>query len=140
MEENQTTDVYTFNKGLPGFEELRKFSLQQYDDIFSLLSAVDDPAVAFMIVNPFDFHEEYEFELSPEHLEELDITDPGQIIVRCIVTLHKDIQRATGNLLAPVVFNHQKKLGKQIVLHNTEYKIKHFLWKNGDPEKKDGDL
>lgn len=140
MKEKEITDMFTFNKGLPGFEDLRSFTLQQHDEIFSLLSSVDNAAVTFVTVNPFDFHKGYEFELSPEHLEELYITEPEQVIVRCIATLYEDLQKATCNLLAPVVFNHQKKIGKQIVLHNTEYQTKHFLWENGESLNKDGDL
>ncbi|MGV2884500.1 flagellar assembly protein FliW [Paenibacillus taichungensis] len=140
MKEKEITDMFTFNKGLPGFEDLRSFTLQQHDEVFSLLSSVDNAAVTFVTVNPFDFHKAYEFELSPEHLEELYITEPKQVLVRCIATLHEDLQKATCNLLAPVVFNHQKKIGKQIVLHNTEYQTKHFLWENGESVNKDGDL
>ncbi|WP_336782147.1 flagellar assembly protein FliW [Paenibacillus illinoisensis] len=133
-------EAYTFSKGIPGFEELKSFDLQKHDEVFSLLSSVEKPAVAFVTINPFDFDLEYEFELSPENVDDLGVTEPGDVEVRCIVTLHDKIQNATANLLAPIVFNKQKKMGKQIVLQNTEYKTKHALWRDGDSLGKDGDI
>ena len=133
-------ETYTFAKGIPGFEELKTFDLQQHDEVFSLFSSVKEPAVAFVTVNPFDFHPEYEFELSPENVEDLGVTDPDDVGVRCIVTLHDEIRNATANLLAPIVFNKQKKIGKQIVLQDTEYTTKHALWKDEDSLSKDGDI
>lgn len=133
-------ETYTFPKGIPGFDELKLFDLLQHDEVFSLFSSVEEPAVAFVTVNPFDFHPKYEFELSPENVEDLAVTDPGDVGVRCIVTLHDEIRNATANLLAPIVFNKQKKMGKQIVLQNTEYTTKHALWRDEDSLSKDGDI
>ncbi|MGG4481032.1 flagellar assembly protein FliW [Paenibacillus illinoisensis] len=139
-EEQMVKETYTFHKGILGFEELKSFDLQQHDEVFSLFSSVEEPAVAFVAVNPFDFHLDYEFELSPENIEDLGVTNPGDVEVRCIVTLHDKIQNATANLLAPIVFNKQKRFGKQIVLQNTEYKTKHALWREEDSSDKDGDI
>lgn len=139
-EKQMVKETYTFHKGIPGFEELKSFDLQQHDEVFSLFSSVEEPAAAFVTVNPFDFHPEYEFELSPENVEDLGVINPSDVAVRCIVTLHADIQNATANLLAPIVFNKQKKLGKQIVLQNTDYKTKHALWSGGNSEVKDGEI
>ncbi|WP_413374348.1 flagellar assembly protein FliW [Paenibacillus taichungensis] len=139
-EEQMLKETYTFHKGIPGFEELKSFNLQRHDEVFSLFSSVEEPAVAFVTVNPFDFHPEYEFELSPDNVEDLGVTDPDDVGVRCIVTLHDEIRNATANLLAPIVFNKQQRIGKQIVLQNTEYKTKHALWRDGDSLNKDGDI
>ncbi|MFS0872193.1 flagellar assembly protein FliW [Paenibacillus xylanilyticus] len=139
-EDQMVKETYTFHKGIPGFEELKSFELQQHDEVFSLFSSVEEPAVAFVIVNPFDFQPDYEFELSPENVEDLCVTDPDDVEVRCIITLHDKIQNATANLLAPIVFNKKKRFGKQIVLQNTEYKTKHALWRDGDSFGKEGDI
>ncbi|WP_339274934.1 flagellar assembly protein FliW [Paenibacillus sp. FSL W8-0426] len=129
MNETTMKEIYTFSKGLPGFEELKAFEIQQHDEVFSLLTAVDNPAISFITINPFDFKVDYEFELSPENVDELSITDPGQVLVRSIITIHSEMSKSSANLLAPVVFNREKKLGKQIVLQNTDYRTKHYLWK-----------
>ncbi|WP_062329750.1 flagellar assembly protein FliW [Paenibacillus pabuli] len=139
-QEQLVKETYIFPKGILGFEELKSFELQQHDEVFSLFGAVEEHSVAFVTVNPFDFDPEYEFELSPESVEDLGVTDASDIQVRCIVTLHEEIRHATANLLAPVVFNTHKKMGKQIVLQNTSYKTKHALWRNEGFLNKDGGI
>ncbi|GGH64444.1 flagellar assembly protein FliW [Paenibacillus barcinonensis] len=139
-EEHTVKETYVFPKGIPGFENLKTFNLQQHDEVFSLFSSVEESAVAFVTVNPFDFQIDYEFELSSENIEDLGVTDSSDVQVRCIVTLHEEIQRATVNLLAPIVFNVYKKVGKQIVLQNTDYKTRHALWADKQSLNKVGDF
>ncbi|WP_339846722.1 flagellar assembly protein FliW [Paenibacillus sp. FSL W7-1088] len=139
-DDRQLIETYTFNKGIPGFEHLKLFNLQQHDEVFSLFSALEESTVAFVTVNPFDFYRNYEFELSSECIEELQITDQDQVLVRCIVTLHDQIQNTTANLLAPLVFNKDQHLGKQIILTNNEYKTKHTFWSDKESQSKDGDF
>lgn len=113
-EEHTVNETYVFPKGIPGFENLKTFNLQQHDEVFSLFSSVEESAVAFVTVNPFDFQIDYEFELSSENIEDLGVTDSSDVQVRCIVTLHEEIQRATVNLLAPIVFNVYKKWASKL--------------------------
>ncbi|MDH2333494.1 MULTISPECIES: flagellar assembly protein FliW [Paenibacillus] len=129
-EENQDTNstFYVFPKGIPGFEQLREFQLQEHNELFSLFSAVEQPATIFITVNPFDFFKDYEFELSDDALEDIGITSQEQIAVRCICTWNSDQSKTTVNLLAPLIFNIEQQTGKQIVLQNTKYTIKHPLW------------
>ncbi|MGP0577591.1 flagellar assembly protein FliW [Paenibacillus peoriae] len=129
-EENQDTKstFYVFPKGIPGFEQLREFQLQEHNELFSLFSAVEQPATIFITVNPFDFFKDYEFELSDDALEDIGITSQEQIAVRCICTWNSDQSKTTVNLLAPLIFNIEQRTGKQIVLQNTKYTIKHPLW------------
>jgi flagellar assembly factor FliW len=133
------SDIFHFSKGLPGFEELHKFYLQEHNELFSLLSAVDKPAVSFITVNPFDFHADYEFELSEEIIEELGIRDESQVAVRCIVTWHSQRSHTTVNLLAPIILNTEEYTAKQIVLQNTPYTTKHPLWNAAGSDEKDGE-
>lgn len=134
------TLTYHFTKGLPGFEDLKDFNLQEHNEVFSLLSAADQPEVIFITVNPFDFVPDYEFELSSEVIEALEIQEREQVGVRCIVTWHSDRKKITVNLLAPVIFNNGKQLAKQIVLQNTSYTTKHPLWLDLSIPEQGGDV
>ncbi|MFB5759870.1 flagellar assembly protein FliW [Paenibacillus medicaginis] len=132
-------DIFYFSKGLPGFEELHGFYLQQHNELFSLLSAVDKPDVSFITVNPFDFHTDYEFKLTEQITDELGIRDESQVAVRCIVTWHSQRSLTTVNLLAPIIFNAEKHTGKQIILQNTPYTTKHSLWNTTGSDGKGGE-
>lgn len=134
-----TDEQYIFMKGLPGFVELRKFKLQAYNEVFSLLKSVEEPLVAFITVNPFDFYPDYEFRLSEDILEEMDITDEAHVSVRCIVTWHSDPEKSSVNLLAPLIFNNQKFTGKQIVLQNSGYTTKQILWNESNSIRMGGE-
>ncbi|MNC06458.1 Flagellar assembly factor FliW [compost metagenome] len=132
-----TTQIYTFPKGLPGFDQLKKFTLKEHNEVFSLLSAVDQPEVTFITVNPFDFHANYEFVLPDDVIQDIEVSDREQVEVRCIVTWHSERSKSTVNLLAPLIFNINNLKGKQIVLQNTPYNTKHFLWAENEKMKTD---
>jgi len=124
--------VFEFPKGLPGFEQLKDFRLQEHNELFSFLSAVEQPAVIFITVNPFDFIPEYEFVLPDDTIEDIGINNREQVSIRCIVTWHSDKAKRTINLLAPLIFNAENQKGKQIILQNTSYTTKHAMWKESD--------
>lgn len=132
--------IYSFPKGLPGFEQLKEFRLQEHNQLFSLLSAVDLPAITFITVNPFDFIPHYEFVLSDDTILDLEVNNREQVSVRCIVTWHSDRLQTTVNLLAPLIFNTENQKGKQIVLQNTSYTTKHSLWTEPTIGDEGGDI
>ncbi|MDT3428012.1 flagellar assembly factor FliW [Paenibacillus forsythiae] len=121
--------VFVFNKGIPGFEDFKQFTIYNHDEHFSFLQSVDDDQLAFIIINPFLFFANYEFELNPLDMEELLIKDENEIAVRSIVTWGSDTE-VTANLMAPLVFNVKQNLGKQVVLNKTVYTTKHLLLSN----------
>ncbi|SCY96117.1 flagellar assembly factor FliW [Paenibacillus polysaccharolyticus] len=79
-----------------------------------------------MVVSPFEFKQDYSFELSDEDKEELEIEE--EVAVFSIVTIHSEITKSTMNLLAPVVINPVKRVGKQVVLLQSDYMTRHLIW------------
>lgn len=125
LEVNES-EVYRFEKGIPGFEDKTKFiMLDQEEAPFYYLQSTEEEELAFVVVDPFLFYPEYEFELPDSEKEELKIG--SELVIRCVLTLNKQIERSTINLLAPIVFNPEQRRGKQIVLHQTNYQTKHPL-------------
>ncbi|WP_448376316.1 flagellar assembly protein FliW [Fervidobacterium sp.] len=123
-------EIITFPKGIPGFEELKKFivlSLPETDPIKWLVS-LDDESVAFPIIDPWLVLEDYEVDLSNQDLELLQVQDPSDIVVLSIVTIPIDKpQEATVNLKAPIVINIKKGRGLQVILE--KYELKHPITK-----------
>ncbi|WP_458121117.1 flagellar assembly protein FliW [Paenibacillus sp. Z6-24] len=118
---------FTFAKGIPGFQEVNKYVIVEYDNLFSVLQAVDQPEVGFIIVDPFQIHSDYQIELPEEVINELDITAEDQVVIRNIVSWHKDPEKRTVNLVAPLVFNLVNHQARQIILQNPAYMIRHPL-------------
>ncbi|AKN33912.1 flagellar assembly protein FliW [Clostridium carboxidivorans P7] len=124
-------DVIIFKKGIPGFEHLKKFILfsVEENEVFSILHSIDDEAVGFVVISPFFYIKDYEFDLEDEKLKELEIEKEEDVLVLNTVTLSTNISDITINLKAPIVINVKNKTGEQIILDNPNYVIKHLLFK-----------
>lgn len=94
---------------------------------FKWLQCVDDPMLAFAIVNPFLLKPDYDVELSTEVIEYLDIEKEADVAIYAIVVVPEDITKMTMNLKAPLVMNVQNKKGVQAILDTEEYSIRHYI-------------
>ncbi|RYD03064.1 hypothetical protein N752_21885 [Desulforamulus aquiferis] len=65
MKNSKTNACITFEQGLPGYENLKYFSLDQpYKEYpFFSLDSLDHKDISFIIINPFQFNKKYEFNL-----------------------------------------------------------------------------
>jgi len=125
--EVQEKDIYQFPKGLPGFEDETRFALIPWEDTpFSYLQSIREKELSFLLVSPFTFAPEYSFELGEVDKEELQIEE--QVSVFSLVTIHSQANKSTMNLLAPIVLNPDLGLGKQVVLHHSQYDTRHLIW------------
>ncbi|WP_434753181.1 flagellar assembly protein FliW [Paenibacillus amylolyticus] len=119
--------IYQFPRGLPGFEDETSFALIPWEETpFSYLQSLKEKELSFLVVSPFEFNQSYSFELSDEDKEELQIEE--DVAVFSIVTIHSEITKSTMNLLAPVVVNPVKRIGKQVVLQQSSYLTRHLIW------------
>lgn len=125
--EFEKEQIFLFERGIPGFEEHTRFSLLPLTDTpFSYLQSLQESEVALLVTDPFLFFPNYEFDLPEGVVEELDLG--SSIVIRCIVTLKKDVKQSTINLLGPVIFNLDNRLAKQVILHSTDYHPRHLLF------------
>lgn len=120
--EYSENDIVTFAHGIPGFEAEKQFILIPAEDIefpFSYLQSVKSNDLAFIVTDPFLFVENYDFELSASDAEGLDILNEdalSNISVLTIVTIPDDVDQTTINIMAPIVINHESKVGRQVLL------------------------
>jgi len=123
--------VIEFPHGLLGFEEHKRFGLFAVEDQkpFLWLISLEQPELAFVIIDPRHFQPDYDPKISPADLSELRAEDPKELNLYAIVTLSKDPTKTTANLSGPLVVNPRQRLGKQIVLLEPEYPIKFKILK-----------
>ncbi|MBE3587708.1 MAG: flagellar assembly protein FliW [Thermoanaerobacteraceae bacterium] len=121
----------TFPAGLPGLPaELTEFELVAVaeDSPFFFLQSLQDENTGFILVNPFAFFPNYEFDLPEEDARALGIKAPEEAAVFCIVNASRGLASATVNLLAPVVVNAATGTARQVVLVDGRYSIRHPLF------------
>ncbi|MBM4065395.1 MAG: flagellar assembly protein FliW [Planctomycetes bacterium] len=122
-------NIITFEQGLLGFEELKQFAIIDVEEClpFEWLVSVEDPIVAFPILNPTLFFSDYKPSLSKDDLVLLNIKKEKDIEMFCIVTLGKRPEDVTLNLKGPILINMKNKMGKQIVLTEDYYSLNQQL-------------
>lgn len=119
----------TFAQGLPGFENLRQFSLSHAFEGTELyyLQSCEEPDICFLCINPFHYTKGYEFVLPATTQEELAIKHLSEVAVFNIVTINGSLEQATVNLQAPVIINIALGKGTQVVLNDTVHNIRESL-------------
>ena len=124
--EYEENNIITFNKGIPGFNDLRNFillDLQEYES-FKLLQSLENDEISLIVTSPYEFYNDYEIKLSEETIKNLKIDSPKQVNIITTVTLNSDVKKITTNLQGPIVINTSNNLGEQIILDNSKYKVK----------------
>lgn len=124
-------NIFTFPAGLPGLPaELNRYALiaLSEDSPFFFLHSLQENDIGFVLINPFVFFPDYEFDLTAEESAALDIKKPAEeIAVFCIVNASRGLKKATINLLAPLMLNTAAGTARQVVLNDKRYSIRHPL-------------
>lgn len=123
------SEVILLPKGVLGFSQLTKYVVLEKKEfvLFKWLQSVEDPNVAFVIINPLKIFPNYKLEINEIELEELDYTNYNDLVIYVIITIPQDVSLTSANLLGPLVINPKKRLAKQAVMSNSPYTTKHYL-------------
>jgi flagellar assembly factor FliW len=124
-------ELISIPQGLLGFPEYTKYCLVDPGDetLILWLQSLDNPNVAFALLEPKIFRPDYTARLSAAELRELKLDNINQSTVFSILTIPDDITQMTANLKAPLVINLKEQLAKQVVLQENEFSIKHLMFK-----------
>ena len=112
-----------------GFENLKRFCLIEIEEMmpFLWLQSVEEPAISFLVVNPVVFFPDYRIEINPKEIAELEVNRVEAVETYVIITLNKRPELITANLQGPVLINTENNLAKQLILVNSDYRVKHSL-------------
>ena len=121
--------IFSFDPGIGGFESLRRYALiPEQDSPVEWLQSLEDPDVAFALLEPFAFKSDYAFELSDADAEALGMREAQDALVRCVLTLHEDPEKITANLLAPLLLSRRSHMARQVILQNSDYDLRFHLF------------
>lgn len=139
MDQNKVTNVITFPKGIPGFEEYMSFQLDLAEDSFlAQLHSVEPREIRFFLVRPQVFFPDYlpQFNLEDEDAADLEVEQGEDIDVWAIITVvGGDITQSTVNLRAPLLINARTGKGIQQILTEEGYSSRQKLFFHEQPSE-----
>lgn len=129
--EIEEKEILLFEHGLPGFNELHKFTLLTVPENPSLhyLQSLEQETICFIVIDPFLILEDYEIDLSEETVQELEIVKGEDIRLYSILTIPENINDMTANMIAPIVINNANNKACQEVLSDNRYSVKYKLFR-----------
>lgn len=128
--EIQDDKIITFEKGLMGFEELKKYALVFDSDKptpnkIMWLQSAEISDLAFPVIDPTIIMGEYNPVVEDEWLAPIGEYDTEEdLLVLSILTVPSDISKMTANVKAPLIINGNTKKGCQIIANNDEYSVR----------------
>ena len=116
-----------FPSGLIGFPSSCQYVMLEHKPPFSWLHAVDDPNLAFVVVDGAEFGQHYEMK-PPIGDKDIDLQEKDEYAILVIVTVRPDPKMTTANLKAPVFVNIRNRKGVQVIYDNPKYPTRFPLW------------
>jgi len=124
--------IVTVSGGLFGFPNDTRYIILNHDDDvrapFRWLQSVDNPALAFVIIDPWVFKSDYAIELPDEVCDSLKISMAQAPMVLAIITVPLDPTMMTANLQGPLVINVETRQAVQAILTNSPYTTQHAIF------------
>jgi flagellar assembly factor FliW len=107
--------VIQFPAGLLGFPRVKRYVLLDYEDTpIKWLQAIDDPDVAFIVMEPRMLVQGYTISLDATTRQALLLDTEEDLAILAIVRVEKG--QVLANLKGPLLFNSRLKIGIQAVL------------------------
>jgi len=85
------------------------------DSPFFWLHSTEHEDVAVPVTNPWLFFDSYEVRVSDEDAARLELADPADADILCVVRASERLEDFSVNLAAPVVLHTASRLGRQII-------------------------
>ena len=125
------SSIIRMPKGPIGFEDQTDYVMVQQNlkTSFRWLQSMDDASLAFVVVDPSEFFNDYEVDICDADAAKIHLASEEDALVITIVTFSCKGKEITTNLAAPIIINSKELIGMQIVLQDNRYCVKHSLVK-----------
>ncbi len=118
--------------GIPGFRQQKRYVILEKKETspFYLFQCVDDPNLAFVVMDPLLFYPEYTLSV-----KDFDNTikwefEKEELSCFVIITIPQGKpEDMTANFMAPIVINNERKEGMQLILQGSPYSHQQLLLK-----------
>lgn len=127
--------IITFEDGIIGFPDMKKFTLifdeeKEGRPSISWLQSMDEPEIAFPVMDPLFVCETYNPSVEDELLKNLETIKEDNLYVLVTVTVPQNIKELAVNLKAPIVINTDTRKASQIIVEDdlpVRYRIYEIL-------------
>lgn len=127
--------IITFEDGIIGFPDMKKFTLifdeeKEGRPSISWLQSMDEPKIAFPVMDPLFVCETYNPSVEDELLKNLGTIKEDNLYVLVTVTVPQNIKELAVNLKAPIVINTDTRKASQIIVEDdlpVRYRIYEIL-------------
>ena len=128
--------IIEFPSGVIGFPASRKYVMLEHKHPFSWLQSLDDSSLAFVVVDGFEFGQQFDVK-PPIGDRECDFKEDDEYAILVIVTVRPDPRLTTANLKAPLFVNMRNRKGVQVIFDDTRFSTRYPLWVDEENESSD---
>ena len=119
------SEIITLPQGILGFEAVKHYILLEGAGPFQFLQAIEEPDLTFVVIDPRIVVSGYKVEVPKHEVEAIGIEQPDEAAVLTIITIPAETREMTVNLQAPLLINSSNRRGKQVVLTDHDYSLRH---------------
>lgn len=113
--------------GIIGFPHTTRFVMLDHKAPFSWLHSVEDPNLAFVVVDGFEFGQQFDVK-PPIGDTDTDLRADDEYAILIVVTVRPDPRLTTANLKAPIFVNMRNRKGVQTIVDDPRYSTRFPLW------------
>jgi len=133
----EKSDIIWMVRGFLGFEDLKRFVIVslQGQEPFKWYQSLENPDVAFLMIDPLFFKADYLVEVNPKDIDILGAKSPNDITLFVLVTIPNGRpEMMSANLQGPLAINLKNNQGAQLVLSDSAHDVAHSIF--GEIEKR----
>jgi flagellar assembly factor FliW len=119
--------VIEIPSGIIGFPHTTRFVMLDHKPPFSWLHSIEDPNLAFVVVDGFEFGQQFDVK-PPIGDKDTDLKSDDEYAILIVVTVRPDPRLTTANLKAPVFVNMRNRKGVQTIVDDPRYSTRFPLW------------
>ena len=122
-------EVINFTKPILGFDDCRQYLLIESESIFPTfwLQSINDPNLAFPVISPYSVDENYSLKIEALDLDDIRLKSIDDALVLTLMVVPQTISSIRTNLRAPIIYNPEKKVAKQLILRDEKYPIHYYI-------------
>ncbi len=125
--------IITFENGIIGFPELKRFTLLHDEDRgagagIRFLQSVDEAGFAMPVMDPLIANSDYDPEVDDELLAGLGELTDENILVLVTVTIPSDLTQMSVNLQGPIIINVEERKACQLIVEGSAYPVKYPIY------------